>query len=253
MDRIEALIAQEPEFAALAESLGHLLFLYCYDEVFGAAGAPRVGRVLAEAFSRSLWLLESLGQSTAPAGPLVAGVQTLLETFERAEGRLALDGQELAAVMGRVERDRDKPPQVRGAAVGVLWSIGRASPEAVLAEMLLFADPERLGDFLTGLFALARELVQRHPRLVQTIDRLLTEFTAEEFQQTLPSLRLAFTYFTPREKHHLLTTLFESLGLREVQPLADLAVDGQTAAEALALEGKLFETLAAYGLEGDGP
>ena len=32
--------------------------------------------------------------------------------------------------------------------------------------MKLFADPDHLGDFLAGLFALARELVQRERNLI---------------------------------------------------------------------------------------
>jgi hypothetical protein len=102
----------------------------------------------------------------------------------------------------------------------MLWTLGAATPEQVLAHLLLFSNPNHLGDFLTGLFVLAREVAQRHPQLVKSLDRLLLEFGAEEFQQALPSLRLAFTYFTPREKHYMLTTLFESLGLRGVKPLS---------------------------------
>jgi hypothetical protein len=130
----------------------------------------------------------------------------------------------------------------------MLWTIGQATPERILADMQLFADPDHLGDFLTGLFALAREVAQRHPQLVRAIDRLLLEFGAEAFQQSLPSLRLAFTYFTPREKHYMLTTLFESLGLQGVKPLETLAVDESTAAAALVFEERLFEALEKYGL-----
>jgi hypothetical protein len=59
----------------------------------------------------------------------------------------------------------------------------------------------------------------------------------------------AFTYFTPREKHYMLTTLFESLGLKELRPLAALTVNEATAAKALAIEERVFETIAKYGLE----
>ena len=160
--QIEDLIGREPEFIDVTETLGHLLFLYCYDEAFGTANVPRIGAVLREAFIRSLWLLESLGQSATPSKPLVTGMQTLLEAFERAEGRVELNRAEFAAVLDRVQRDGDKPPQIRGAAVGILWTIGLASADHVLTELLLFSDPEHLGDFLTGLFALAREVAQRH-------------------------------------------------------------------------------------------
>jgi hypothetical protein len=114
---------------------------------------------------------------------------------------------------------------------------------------MIFATPGDLGDFLSGLFAMSRETAQRHANLVRTIDRLLMEFEADDFQASLPSLRLAFTYFTPREKHHMLTTLFESLGLKEVRPLAALAVNRAAAAEALAFEERLFEMIGKYGLE----
>jgi hypothetical protein len=46
----------------------------------------------------------------------------------------------------------------------------------------------------------------------------------------------------------MLTTLFESLGLKEVRPLAALRVDQTTAAEALAIEERVFEIIAKYGL-----
>jgi hypothetical protein len=154
---------------------------------------------------------------------------------------------EFTAVMARVEHDAHKPPPVRGAAAGILWTLGAADAERIVADLLLFTDPNDLGDFLAGLFAAAREVAQRHPPLVRAIDRMLLEFSSENFQQALPSLRLAFTYFTPREKHYMLTTLFESLGIKRVQPLT--AVDESTAAEALAIDERVFEAIKMHGLE----
>ena len=49
-----------------------------------------------------------------------------------------------------------------------------------------------------------------------------------------------------------LAGLFESLGLKTMKPLAPLAIDPQSAAEALAFEERLFEMVERYGL-GDGP
>lgn len=247
--RLESLVLAEAEFTAAAGALGHLLFLYCHDEAFGAARLPRIGELLAQTFARALWLLDSLGQSTQPAKELLQAMHVLLEAHERAADVLADSAEELAAVLARVEADAFKPAQLRGAALGMLWTMGKAAPEGVLDHMRLFTQAEQLGDFLTGLFSLAREVAQRHPQLVQSIDRALLEFTSEEFQQTLPAMRLAFTYFTPREKHYMLSTLFESLGLKSAQPLAALEVDADTAAAALALEEKLFAAMALYGLE----
>ena len=112
----------------------------------------------------------------------------------------------------------------------------------------LLHDPDHLGDFLTGLFALARELVQRQAELVQAIDGVLMGFSIDEFLQALPALRLAFTYFTPREKHYFATTLMESLGQADAQPLLPMTVAPEVAAQALAWEHRLFETARRYGI-----
>jgi hypothetical protein len=45
-------------------------------------------------------------------------------------------------------------------------------------------------------------------------------------------------------------TLREALGLQKEPELASLAVSEETAARALAFEGRLFETLTKYGVRG---
>jgi hypothetical protein len=252
IDRLEELIRGESAFIGATGALGHILFLYCHDEAFGTNRLPRIGGLLFEAFARSLWLLELLGGSSGDDAPYLRGMKTLLEASQRAADSaeaVRCGRDEFVAVLKRVERDAHKPASVRGASAGILWTLGVADEKQILADLMIFAAPADLGDFLSGLFALARETAQRHAKLVRTVDRLLMEFGADDFQASLPSLRLAFTYFTPREKHHMLTTLFGSLGLTEVRPLAALAVDQATAAGALALEERLFEMIGKYGLE----
>jgi len=247
LNQLETLIRLEANFLDVAGALAHLLYLFCHDEAFGTARSPRIGAVAAEAFHRALWLLESLG-NTGDEQKLLRALSALLETFERGAELLNLNRVDFISILQRIEQSTDKLPSVRGAAAGMLWTLGESSSARILEQMLQFFNPEHLGDFLNGLFALAREVAQRNPQLVQAIDRLLLEFGTEDFQSALPSLRLAFTYFTPREKHYMLQTLFDSLGLREVKPLQDLAVDDQTALAALAFEERLFAAVEKYGL-----
>lgn len=249
LDSLESMIATEPQFASAAEALGHLLFLYCFDEALGTTGLPRLTQIVHGAFARSLWLLELLGQNAPKDGSTIKGLRALLETFQRVADKLEIDADEFISVLQRVQADGNKPPHIRGGSAGMLWSLGQTDADNVLADLLYFADPQHLGDFLTGVFALAREVAQRHPGMVRTIDELLLQFGAEEFKTALPSLRLAFTSFTPREKHYMLSTLFQSLGLQENEPLATLAVDEAVAAEALVMEERLFEAVSKYGLE----
>jgi hypothetical protein len=249
LSELKQLVEQESDFCQMGVALGHIEFLFCFEESFQTQGRPELGEILRSAFDRSLWLLELIGGTVTSDRRLLAGMQTLLDVFERAAPPLAIDRDTTLAVLDRVQRDPQKPPQVRGAAAGMLWTLDAASADQVLADLLLLVEPDDLGDYLTGLFALAREVAQRHPQLVRTIDRLLLEFSSDHFQRALPSLRLAFTYFTPREKHYMLGTLFESLGIASPSALPRVAVDEATAAEALALDERITEAIARYGLE----
>ena len=248
--RVAELIRGEGDFFGVTGALGHLLYLYRYDTALGTAGTADVGELLREAYERGLWLLESLGQMVGQDAEVIDGVQALRETFERCGPSLGVARDELLAVLGRVAADRAQAPAIRGAAVGACWSLGAAASDEVRAQITLFAGPEQLGDFLTGLFALAREQVQRQRDLVLAVHDVLAGYGDDDFLVALPALRLAFTYFTPREKHHLAITLRQALGLDRHPEMAALAVDAATAARALALEGRLFDACEKYGLRG---
>jgi hypothetical protein len=250
LQQLADLIRSDSDFFAVAKSVGHLLHLFVHDHHLETAGRAELASLLAESYGRGLWLFESLGQAGGRDKDLLEGVKTLLEVFERCAAQLTLDRVEFTAVFRRVGTDRRQLPVVRGAAFGALWTIGAADAAEVFAQMLLFADPENLGDFLTGLFALARETAQRHPELVLAIDKLLVSFADEEFQAALPSLRLAFTYFTPREKHHMGLTLLEALGVKERKSLVKLDASPEVMTRAMALESRLLEAMKRYGLRG---
>jgi hypothetical protein len=85
---------------------------------------------------------------------------------------------------------------------------------------------------------------------VLSIDALLMAYSDEQFLEALPPLRLAFSFFTPREKHHLAKTMLEALGIEDSEPLAELQVGPEVAARALALEAQVFAAVERYGLRG---
>lgn len=248
--QLAQLVRQAGEFLSVTAALSHLLYLYQFDEIMGTQGRADVGQILREAFARGLWLLEILGQMIDPDGRTVQGVGHLLHTFERCQTALSLNRAEFTDVLQRVASDRSQGPAIRGAATGALWILGEADTTRVRSDLKLFANPDHLGDFLTGLFAIAREVVQRHTDLILAIDEVLTQFADDDFLAALPSLRLAFTYFTPREKHHLAKSLLEALGLKNVPPLHALSVHPADAARALALEARVFAAINKYGLRG---
>jgi hypothetical protein len=252
-ERVQELIRTDGSFIRVSRAVEHLLYLYRYDTVLQTAGHGAIGALLAEGFGRGLWLLEGLGQVAGQDAELLDGVRSLRETAERCAGLAGVDRGELVQVLGRVGSDRGQRPLVRGAALGARWSLGAAEGGEARAALRQFAAPEHLGDFLTGLFALAREQVQRQRDLVLAVNDMLGGYADDDFLTALPALRLAFTYFTPREKHHLALTLREALGLEKEPETAALAVDVRTAARALALEARLFESLQKYRIRGGKP
>ncbi|MEP0873940.1 DUF5682 family protein [Trichocoleus desertorum AS-A10] len=251
--RLVELIRQDNNFFTITKALGHLLYLYRYDEVLGTKGRSHIGTLLVEIFQRSLWLLEGLGQVQGMDQDLLHGLRTVLETFECCSSTLELNADHFVQVLQRVSTDFHQTPLLRGATIGALWTLKQAAMEQVIADLIYSANPDHLGDFLTGLFYLARETVQRHPDLVHKIDDLLMAYDDESFLEALPALRLAFSYFTPREKHYMARTLLQAQDagqVKEAAPLVDLEVSVGLAAQVLAFETRLFQAVRRYGLRG---
>jgi hypothetical protein len=233
------LLRAESAFGRLARALGHLLYLYRFDEALGTAGSAEQGVLLEEAFERGVWLLT--GVSDGDPGT-IQGVAQLLETWRRCQERLT--DRALRDVLAALAHDKARAPALRGAAVGALWSLGTAEDAELLSLVGAFSQPEKLGDFLTGLFTLAREAARTTPELMLRLDDLLLAFSDDDFLLALPSLRLAFSFFPPREKHQLARQLLQARGDTSA-PLPALATSPEAAALALALESKLFTLLEA--------
>lgn len=248
-DRVVALVRADASFPSVARALEHLYYLHRYDE--SVIGQPRaeVAALLTEAYTRATWLLDA--QSHTADAETVRGLRALLQAVLTAGDALAWDRSELLTVLNRIGGARETPPLLRGAAAGALWSLGAGELREILAQ--LPTAPEILGDFLQGVFALAREEAQRHTELLVGIDRLLLAFDDDQFLAALPALRLAFTYFTPREKDHLARRLLSAVGQAEAPPLPALAVSAEDAARSLAFESRLLRELGRHGIRGGTP
>jgi Family of unknown function (DUF5682) len=249
--RLVELISQDGDFLSIARSLRHLLYLYRYDEVLGTRSQTDLAAILVEAFQRGLWLLDSLG-NTKDGQDLLKGLAGLVEAYECC-GSLLLDRKpEFLQVLERVSQDTSQTALMRGGSIGALWVMGAVGAEDILATINYYCQPDCLGDFLTGLFHLARETTQRAPSLLLSIDKLLLAYEDNEFLEALPSLRLAFGYFTPREKHLMAKNLLQSTGDSSMatNELLALSVKVEDTMQAIELESRLFALVDRYGFRG---
>jgi hypothetical protein len=247
--QLRALINRDSNFFSVTGALGPILHLYKYDQVLKDKPMDTIGSILYQVFHRSLWLLETLGRIDSREGDFLDRMTLLLETFERCWQPLEFDRAEFVTVLQRARAETDANPVMLGALTGALWTIGESPMDDVVADMTFFSTPETLGDFLTGLFAMAREASQHRVELILKIDEFLMSFSVDDFLLALPSLRLAFSYFTPREKFYISQALVKHMG-GSAAPLPALEVSAQTAAMVMAYEERLKAVLNKYGLRG---
>ncbi len=271
LSQLHSLAGKENDFQRLGHALTRLLALYRHDTLLGSARSEALGTVVEAAYERGLWLVEGISGSQADVGPgLLEAVVAIRDALRFAGNARGLNADRAQGVMTRRSVDDDAPPDLRGAALGFLWSMGTfestedAEAHAVRA-LHKASQPAQLGDWLAGLFALAREEVlygeeheddheddekKRDTSLLSVLDDTVSSLGHEDYLIALPSLRLAFSYFPPREKESLARRILRFHGEEKVSPmsLTRLPVEAKTLVSSKALETRVDEREAKYGL-----
>jgi hypothetical protein len=156
--------------------------------------------VLRSSAERALTLLAGIRGTELLQADLLA-IRSLAEVLRHAS-TLGLDVDDTHSVLLRRVSDLEAPAMLRGAALGTIWYLDAAgaSMESAITHALQASSEGRIGDFLAGLFALARGPALRDDRLVGAIDAALGTLSDDVFLVQLPALRLAFSWFPPAER-----------------------------------------------------
>jgi len=239
----------EASFGDLGEGLADLVALHEHDVLFGAKDAPLIGEAISAAFDRGLWLFEGIEGDAGDAE--VKGALALREALRRSGKKLGLDGARAEAVMQRRAADHEAPPPIRGAAFGFLWSVSGQVDEAEAAQAVKSAGrPETLGDFLAGVFALAREEVLHTPGLLAVVDGLVSPMTRDDFLIAIPSLRMAFAWFPPREREAIARQVLGLHGgeVADARRLVRLEIGADVAMSGLKVDAEVDALARRFGL-----
>jgi hypothetical protein len=140
--------------------------------------------------------------------------------------------------------------------LGFLWSAGfyadlaAAEAEATQAARAA-AHPATFGDFLAGLFALAREEVVGAAQLIAALVAVVEGMTPHDFLIAVPALRLAFEYFPPREKERIAEAVVALRGgpARAARDLLRLPVDAAIVVRGMEIDAAASATARRYGLD----
>ncbi|MFM9922016.1 DUF5682 family protein [Variovorax sp. H27-G14] len=283
---LQGAIANEARFEALGPALSVLHTLLRHGQTLGMADAPVLRVVIAAGFDRALWLLEP------PAAVAPADMQAHLEGHlalrrivadvlahaqdhaqdhahlgqsDQAPSLLDVEPARALAVWQRKAADASAAPVSRGAALGATLSLaGRVADgdadahthQAGVNEamQLLHALPAPvLGDALSGLLALAREVLACEPAFVAGMDRTVQALDNADFVRAMPSLRAAFAWLPPQERGLLadqVLTLHDAAHLSRrtlTAPRSGEAAPEQLA-EARRVEDAVLARLAAWGV-----
>ncbi|SDF34385.1 hypothetical protein SAMN05216553_101179 [Lentzea fradiae] len=237
-------VRQTGDLAALGRVLSGVLGLWRHDRLFGTRRDPLLSEVIDAGTTRVLWLVEGLHGGPAPADPhRLRAMAATRDAVLHARPALSLDPADVAGVALRVSADAQAPPDLRGAALGLAWTLG-TQPDVGRVRGV-----EALGDWLAGLFAVAREEVLASPELVGVLDELVGAMTQDEFLVALPALRLAFSYFPPRERETIAATVLRHRGEEgSGRGITRLSADPVVVAEAMAVEQRVDALLVKGGL-----
>jgi hypothetical protein len=247
LDRLRPKVAEASDLAEFAQVLAMVLGLWRHDRLLGSAGSPLLGSVLEVSVSRILWLAEGIHTGPAPADPArLATLTALRDTLVHFSS--ATDREAALAVMRRIAGDQTAPPDLRGAAFGLTWSLGdRVDPRTAVRGATTTAT---LGDWLAGLFALARdEVLAPDEAVLSTLDEAVASFDDHDFLVAVPALRGAFAYFPPKDRETIAERLLTRRGLRgSASSLLQLRLEPLELAELARLETHVDELLAREGL-----
>lgn len=251
---------QETDLAHLGSALHRMFSLSLVTPFFGVRGHPTLGKMIADVYRQGLWLLEHVVAGSGGDEPGIVDAVLVLRDVGR-NPRMDASPDDLVAVCRRLLQTGDLPPSIFGACFGVLWSLGALTPadgqeadadepEVAVRIARRMARPQLLGDFLAGLFVLAREEVQRELAVLAVIDDVVAGMSEAEFLAALPALRMAYSFFPPRERRAVAAALIgrgdttdsaAALALSGVPVPADIVV-------AREVENMVDVMMARYGL-----
>ncbi|MBQ8966682.1 DUF5682 family protein [Ruminococcus sp.] len=244
---LEDAVTNDGDFFSVGEGLrcfGRLYDLRKLYEFEDSSSLEYMNRCMAK-------LISSLpAMANTPSDKADEVVSILKIMFSLTGGVLAMWRDSLEDALLTMAGAKDKEPTVYGAVMGLLYAIEaerRTDAENAMRGYLSGSSEVRKqgADYLRGLFSTAGDIVLADDSFLHLTDSLLTGFGTEDFMEILPSMRLAFSYFTPSEIQEIAGVAAALHGAKEKDVL-----DGDMIDEGLYDFGRKLDSLITAQLEG---
>lgn len=200
-DLLDGIVAEDGDFFSVGEGLRCFGRLYDLRKLYEFEDSSSLG-YMERCMSKLISALPSM--ANVPDEQAADTVDIMKTMYSLTGGVLVEWRDTLEDALLTVTEAKDKHPAVYGAAMGLLYAMDGSRREAAENAMRGYlSGPPQIrkqgADYLRGLFCTAGDIVLANDPFLRMTDELITGFESEDFMEILPSMRLAFSYFTPSE------------------------------------------------------
>ena len=201
--RMEQVFMEDGDFFSLTGGLSYLVTLYELQDLYQTRNYLSLEKMMESCFDKLIILLPSMAGITDEQ--LKDGMEACLLLYR-------LTRKEKFSYMETVLKEAFETlcgktgihPGLKGTVLGLLYGFDHSKKDEISNTFMGYirGTKEKVKEtavFMRGLFFTARDLVFVASDFVEMIDYLLTRLQGDEFMELLPELRMAFSYFTPRE------------------------------------------------------
>ncbi|MDE6088223.1 MAG: hypothetical protein K2G25_07545, partial [Oscillospiraceae bacterium] len=237
---IEEMLTNDGDFFSLGQGLYYFDMLCQLRDLYHFAD-PGNFKYLEQCYSKLIALLPSMGAVQPEQAEDCVKICKLLYNVS---GRILSSRQEeFKSALITLTQRQQKEPSVYGAVMGLLYAMDGSYLEQAESAMQGYlngsAGLKKQGAlYLRGLFETARDIALTDEKFLCMTDELLAGMDYPDFMEILPSLRLAFRYFTLFEIQQIAGEIAK---LHEMQSGEDL-LEVQGIDEELALFGSELDT-----------
>lgn len=196
-------ITEDGSFYSLVECLYYLNHIYGVRELYLMDCMNEIENMIFYAYSKICILISDMNSINEEE--TVKAVNCLKEVFNIVFNReIKLDSTLFKEALFSLLRKNSINAGIEGASYGILYGFGEMEVNKIaktLEGYIMGTKDEALKAplFLNGLFSTARDLIFVEDSILKSIDKFVGNVSEEEFIRIVPNLRLAFSYFIPRE------------------------------------------------------
>ncbi|MCM1507769.1 MAG: DUF5682 family protein [Ruminococcus flavefaciens] len=227
LDLIDEILTADGDFFSVGNGLRYFETLNSLQQLYSFSDSSSLGYIR-QCFEKLITALPSMaGVQSDRADDVIS----ILKTMYGIAGNILSDEMEtFEETLTVMSQSAEKEPSVYGAVSGLLYAIDserRAEAENAMRGYLMgTVEIKKQGaEFLKGLFSTARDIVLSDGSFLKMTDTLITEMDYDDFMEILPSMRLAFSYFTPSEIQDTAQSVAELHSVNKKDILNSRAVD----------------------------